>query len=1014
MKLYLVDGGRTTPPDAVFPPSGAFSRVASGYIANCALDAEKNVVCWGGDIGMRSFVDGPFKSVEIFDSHACAVQEDGHLVCWGADNYIGASGFSSAPTASLAANSVFVENLQSDYTFSAVTVGLFHSCGIHDGRTAGQTAGEVLCWGLNGNRQSEPPEQTFGTVNAGWFHTCGLLDSQNGQAEGTTVCWGAEDTDENGNTLPAVPSWADPIPNFGQAAVPAQLESVAMTSITAGRYHTCAIRTDDNTLECWGRMELAEIPDQLTSEHFISISASSFFTCGVTAAERVKCWGPTQLNRPESQTPETADSLNQFHVPDDFVDVEFVHVSAGYRHVCATKADGSALCWGGDADPSTPEIEIYVGSRIVNTRQAWVPPSMRARLGLFAAQTTSNARLASLKTQGVTLVPEFRPEFNLYSAEISAERNTIQVNAVPEINGVRTIIRLNGVVDEDGLLDLDGDGPFVIAVDTIALATSNRENHRYEVILTRPGGARLGFRQLISADPAVDSVINVPTATLDTSTSWIYDAFVYRQNTLTRVSECEGAGFGEGISPAADSGLALNINPSCPSGSYTVDVRIYETPSQASSTRNTSNQQVQNRPVLERTMLKIVDRLFGDPSPIVLAQGGLAKGRLIAHGITQFEIPDRSAYLPTANLRILRIEPTIRGVALNAGQTVRLDVAVYGRQDIRDDSLADRQNISFDWTSESPAGQTNTGNGHFEEAVSASDARDRNGAADDIEVLYTASDTPGRYVVTASLEPGVECLGIRDGETDEDAQERCSAEFEVTARRAHIVDPTPIPPRDPAGDLPNVLADDDGTNYEVFTPEGGGEFSTDKCSLKIPNGAVNDMEVIGVSITEIQNPEEQVKVVDPRYLADGIQCRIDAVSSDGDPLVGYQLLAPGNICQLLPDRFRPNAVDAIVGAVDAQGDVTALTSKLYLSSARGDLKVCGNIAFLPATTSVMLRAEAAVELPPAPAATPVLGDIDTGGRRVPEGHAALLILIGFSLATIGAAYVLRHRRRRNR
>ena len=364
------------------------------------------------------------------------------------------------------------------------------------------------------------------------------------------------------------------------------------------------------------------------------------------------------------------------------------------------------------------------------------------------------------------------------------------------------------------------------------------------------------------------------------------------------------------------------------------------------------------------------------------------------------------------DVRILRIEPSIRGIQIRIGEPVRLDVAVYGRQDIRDDSLGDRPEISFDWTSEVYSTEETPGTGEFRETVAIGDGRERNGEPDDRRALYIAPNEPGRYTVKAVLEPGVECLGRRDGESDNDAIERCSAEFEVVVRRPSAHEPTPVPPRDPSGEIPSVIVDDGGTNYQVFTPDRGGEFVAEGCSLKIPEGAVNDMEVIGVSVEELESPDEQLEVLDHRFMTAGLQCRISAVASDGTPLTDFRLLQPGEICMPLPDVFRPKAVNALVGAINPDATLTALGSRLFLTTSAGDLKVCGNISSLSATTTVALRAEVAGELPPTPAPTLEIGEIDTGGRGISQRLTVLALMFGALVVGLGVLLLLRRRRGR--
>ena len=365
------------------------------------------------------------------------------------------------------------------------------------------------------------------------------------------------------------------------------------------------------------------------------------------------------------------------------------------------------------------------------------------------------------------------------------------------------------------------------------------------------------------------------------------------------------------------------------------------------------------------------------------------------------------------DVRILRIEPSIRGVQIRIGEPVRLDVAVYGRQDIRDDSLGDRPEISFDWTSEAYSAEETPGTGEFRETVAIGDGRERNGEPDDRRASYIAPNEPGRYLVQTVLEIGVECLGRRDGESDDDAIERCSAEFEVVVRRPSAHEPTPVPPRDPSGEIPSVIVDDGGTNYQVFTPDRGGEFVAEGCSLKIPEGAVNDMEVIGVSVEELESPDEQLEVLDPRFMTAGLQCRISAVASDGTPLTDYRLLQPGEICMPLPDVFRPKAVNALVGAINPDATLTALGSRLFLTTSAGDLKVCGKISSLSATTAVALRAEVAKDIPPTPVAEPVAGEIETGARRLSEAQVVALMLVSIAMI-VAAAATLRVGRRRYR
>lgn len=735
---HLVQDGRKFEPDHLYPPPHRFPQMQSGIYFNCGLSFDRDLVCWGGSTLSPGIVDGPFKTIDMGELHVCAIRDSGLINCWGFNNNLQGSGWSPGiiPGSTFHAQTSAVENLATDYSFKSVSASYFHTCGILDGRRAGQGDGEVLCWGHKSNGQATPPEgMTFASISAGWYHTCGLLDGQNGQLVGKVVCWGAENNlDADGNVVRTIFN-ADAGANFGQANVPPELEDVPLSTISTSRYQTCGIRADNSRLVCWGFSELAEVPDEFARERFSAVATSWYATCGIDSESLVRCWGPDRW----------ATQLQQFRIPTDYAETRFVAIAMSVRHACATKEDGTVICWGADADLSTPQLEIYSGSTIVNTRQAWVPREFRA------------------------------------------------------------------------------------------------------------------------------SPINPPP-----------------------------------------------------------------TPT---------------------------------PAPIVWP-------------------------------KVLRIEPSIRGVSLRPGEPAHIDVEVYGRQDIRDDSLGDSPEVTFDWNAWNLHQQSGLGSGEFAESLHLGKDRERNGAADDRRVLYTAPAEPGRYRVRAALEPGAECLGAREFETAQDAVDRCTAVFDVTVLRDPVqASPSPEP-IDPEGDIPDIIVDEDGRNYEVFTPGNGGEFVTEKCSLKIPAGAVNNMEVIGVSAVELESPEEQRKVEDLRFMTDGVQCRIDAVDAQGARLIDYRLGQPGEVCMPLPKTFTRKAVDTLVTTINEDATLTRLTSRLYLASPEGLLKVCGNISTLSATTVVALPGEVAGELPDVVDELPDIGDIETGGGRLSEPHVVALMLFGILVISV--------------
>ena len=186
---------------------------------------------------------------------------------------------------------------------------------------------------------------------------------------------------------------------------------------------------------------------------------------------------------------------------------------------------------------------------------------------------------------------------------------------------------------------------------------------------------------------------------------------------------------------------------------------------------------------------------------------------------------------------------------------------------------------------------------------------------------------------------------------------------------------------------------------------------TERCIFKVPKGAVNDIEMIGISISELVSPDEQIEVGDPRYMTAGTQCRISAAAIDGASLVDYRLLTPGVVCMPMPDVFRPMIAETLVGTINSDSTLTALSSKLYLATSSGDLKVCGNLSSLPATTTVALRAEVAGELPPTPMPTPDMAAVDTGARHLSINQIGSLMFVGMvTLMLVGAILITRLQR----
>jgi len=151
-------------------------------------------------------------------------------------------------------------------------------------------------------------------ITTGTMHSCAYEPDECS----TPVCWGM---------------------NFeGQADAPAG----PFKSMSAGKRHTCAIRSDTKKAVCWGRNDDGE-SDPPQDTIFSDVSCGFYHCCGLHFDNSTAiCWGHNQRG--------------QSNAPRDKV---FKQVRAGAYHSCGVGEDGSITCWGGN---SFEALEAPVGS----------------------------------------------------------------------------------------------------------------------------------------------------------------------------------------------------------------------------------------------------------------------------------------------------------------------------------------------------------------------------------------------------------------------------------------------------------------------------------------------------------------------------------------------------------------------------------------------------------------------------------------------------------------------------
>jgi alpha-tubulin suppressor-like RCC1 family protein len=217
-------------------------------------------------------------SVSAGGSHTCGVTSYGQAFCWGQNSFgelgKGSTGDSSSVPVPVSAG----------LTFTSVSAGLNHTCGVTKG-------GQALCWGRTSRANSAAPSSanasnvpvpvfgalTFAAVSAGDRYTCGVVKGRQ------AFCWGSNHLGQLGIGSTG-----------GTRSAPVPVGGSTFTSVSSGAAHTCGV-TKALAAWCWGlsASETASGVPLLVSGGFTftSVSAGLNHTCGVTKALGAWCWG---------------------------------------------------------------------------------------------------------------------------------------------------------------------------------------------------------------------------------------------------------------------------------------------------------------------------------------------------------------------------------------------------------------------------------------------------------------------------------------------------------------------------------------------------------------------------------------------------------------------------------------------------------------------------------------------------------------------------------------------------
>ncbi|MDP3501101.1 MAG: hypothetical protein Q8S33_12230 [Myxococcales bacterium] len=326
---------------AVFPSKGSHM---------CATREDQSLWCWGsgrnGVLGLgdserryeptRVAENARWSSGAVGAAHTCAIDADAALWCWGLAEGgrlgIGRdSGDKASPTP-----------LETSRTVKQIAAGDAHGCFVANDDT-------LWCWG-DGQigvdaypRPRAAPAQVgadadWRLVSTGHQHTCAL------KQDGSLWCWGGNGSSQLGFVAPSV-----------GVSVPGRVgPEQRWTTVSAGGFHTCAIR-EDKTVWCWGLGEAGQLgagagvaysevaPVQAgPTSNWVAISLGKNQSCGLRADGTLWCWGGVRRRTPAGgMSPQPVGT-----------DTDWRSISTGEGCGCGLKRDGALWCWGESRQPT--------------------------------------------------------------------------------------------------------------------------------------------------------------------------------------------------------------------------------------------------------------------------------------------------------------------------------------------------------------------------------------------------------------------------------------------------------------------------------------------------------------------------------------------------------------------------------------------------------------------------------------------------------------------------------------
>lgn len=342
----------------------SWSVLSSGLSTSCGVRQDGTLWCRDGTLARQVEHDTDWAAVTVGTVHQCGLRKDGSAWCWGS-NYYGQLGNGSSP------QKVVPSLVMDSNGWSSVTAGYSHACAIQ--------SGSLWCWGeligVSGSSSPAAPVQ----IGTGWhsvsrgISACGIRQDQ------SLWCWGsisAGDVGDRGTLVPVggdrkwtlVTSsgshncalstdgsvWCWGANSRGQLGDGSSLTKSTPTRIatftdwvdvTAGPEHTCAV-AKDRSLWCWGRIAESEwtLPSRVGDENdWIKARAGGGRVCALKENQSLWCWGASHVVRLGNSNSLLVSSDRPVQVGQDS---QWIDVSLGSGHICASRADHTLWCWG--------------------------------------------------------------------------------------------------------------------------------------------------------------------------------------------------------------------------------------------------------------------------------------------------------------------------------------------------------------------------------------------------------------------------------------------------------------------------------------------------------------------------------------------------------------------------------------------------------------------------------------------------------------------------------------------